>query len=61
MPFRSSAGILVGAFGCTKTVVVVLHERTNRTISKVWAVEKMPLVMRTDLSSNRTGFLETGL
>lgn len=48
MPFRSSAGILVGAFGYSKTVVVVLHEQTNRTISKVWAVEKMPLVMRTD-------------
>ncbi len=41
MSFRSSAGILVGAFGCSKTVVDVLHERTNRTISKVWAVEKM--------------------
>lgn len=48
MPFRTSAGILVRDFGCSKTIVVVLYERTNRTISKVWAVEKMPLVMRTD-------------
>lgn len=35
MPFRSSAGILVGAFGCAKTVVVVLHERTNNNKQSV--------------------------